>query len=486
MPTTPDLVKSLYERWSAAFAAEPEMPLDRWRELIEEWPQITAEPGGVDYVEVDAGGVPNMWITPKGAAEDRVILSIHGGGFVVGSMYTHRKLFGHIAKVAGVRALAPDYRRPPEHLHPAPVEDVVATYKWLLDQGIEPSRVAFTGDSSGGALVVTAMLLARDRGLPLPAAGMPFSAGSTSPGAANRSGRTPTPTSCSTSSSATSWPTSSWASPATGATRTSAPCTPTSPAYRRCTSRCPTPRPSSTTAERLPSARERPASRCASTSSPASSTRSRWPPAGRPSPTRRSAAWPTGSGPIWACERRRAKWTGLAGEAVDSDDDEEDDHDLADDPGVRVHPVAGFRKELPRPVAEQEHEAHRQRQEEQRHEDERQPVQPRGAFVREARADRDRCEDVGREYAQQQQAEHEGECRGRRLQPAHPLRRLRFLPVEEDIDHQDDEDRENHDVDRDRRRAAVGGAVAGVHLLEHEVRGRKEGDDRNGRAENVG
>jgi epsilon-lactone hydrolase len=176
MPTTPDLVKSLYERWSAAFAAEPEMPLDRWREMIEEWPQITAEPGGVDYVEVDAGGVPAMWITPKGTAEDQVILSIHGGGFVVGSMYTHRKLFGHIAKVAGVRALAPDYRRPPEYLHPAAVEDVVATYTWLLDQGIEPSHVAFTGDSAGGALVITAMLLARDRGLPLPAAGMPFSA----------------------------------------------------------------------------------------------------------------------------------------------------------------------------------------------------------------------------------------------------------------------------------------------------------------------
>lgn len=176
MPTTPDLVKSLYERWSAAFAAEPEMPLDRWREMIEEWPQITAEPGGVDYVELDAGGVPAMWITPKGTAEDQVILSIHGGGFVVGSMYTHRKLFGHIAKVAGVRALAPDYRRPPEYLHPAAVEDVVATYTWLLDQGIEPSHVAFTGDSAGGALVITAMLLARDRGLPLPAAGMPFSA----------------------------------------------------------------------------------------------------------------------------------------------------------------------------------------------------------------------------------------------------------------------------------------------------------------------
>ena len=174
--TTPDLVETLYKRWGAAFAAEPEMPLDRWRAMIEEWPQVTAEPGGVDYLEVEAGGVPAMWIAPKGAAEDRVILSIHGGGFVVGSMYTHRKLFGHMTKATGARALAPDYRRPPEHVHSAAVEDVVSTYTWLLDDGIEPAHVAFTGDSAGGAMVVTAMLLARDRGLPLPAAAMPFSA----------------------------------------------------------------------------------------------------------------------------------------------------------------------------------------------------------------------------------------------------------------------------------------------------------------------
>jgi epsilon-lactone hydrolase len=176
MPTEPDLLKSLYEGWTAAFAEEPEMPLDRWRAMVEEWPRVTAEPGGVDYVEVEAGGVPAMWITPKGADEDRVIFSIHGGGFVVGSMYTHRKLFGHLAKAVGARALAPDYRRPPEHLHPAPVEDVVSAYEWLLDQGIEASHIAFTGDSAGGGMVVTAMLLARDRRLPLPAAGMPFSA----------------------------------------------------------------------------------------------------------------------------------------------------------------------------------------------------------------------------------------------------------------------------------------------------------------------
>lgn len=171
----PDLVKDLYERWAEAFASDPDMPLDKWRAMVEEWPQVTAEPGAVDYVEIDAGGVPAMWVTPKGAVEDRVILALHGGGFVTGSMYTHRKLFGHIAKAVGARALAVDYRRVPEHVHPAPVQDVVTAYRWLLDQGIHAQHVAFTGDSAGGGLVVTAMLLARDQGLPLPAAGMPLS-----------------------------------------------------------------------------------------------------------------------------------------------------------------------------------------------------------------------------------------------------------------------------------------------------------------------
>jgi epsilon-lactone hydrolase len=66
---------------------------------------LTAEPRGVDYIETDAGGVPAMWLAPKGCVDDRVLLCMHGGGFVGGSMYSHRKLFGHLAKAAGVRAL---------------------------------------------------------------------------------------------------------------------------------------------------------------------------------------------------------------------------------------------------------------------------------------------------------------------------------------------------------------------------------------------
>jgi epsilon-lactone hydrolase len=172
----PDPVKDLYQRWTETFAERGgEVPLDEWREIIEEWGEATAEPGGVDYVEVDAGGVPAMWVAPKGAAENRVVLGLHGGGFVTGSMYTHRKLFGHLAKAIGARALVPDYRRAPEHPHPAALEDALVAYRWLLDQGIEASRIVLAGDSAGGGLVVSTMLLARERGLSLPAGGMPLS-----------------------------------------------------------------------------------------------------------------------------------------------------------------------------------------------------------------------------------------------------------------------------------------------------------------------
>src|SRR5262249_33861232 len=79
----------------------------------EHWGDLTRDPGGVDYIETGAGGVPAMWAIPKDAAEDRVLLCIHGGGFIGGSIYTHRKLFGHLAKQAGARALIFNYRLPP-------------------------------------------------------------------------------------------------------------------------------------------------------------------------------------------------------------------------------------------------------------------------------------------------------------------------------------------------------------------------------------
>src|SRR6266496_4906058 len=90
--------------------------IEEAREFSEkEWTKLAAEPKGVDYIEVNAGGVDAMWIVPKKAVEDRVILCMHGGGYFGGSMYTHRKLFAHLVKTIGCRALNIDYRRSPEH-----------------------------------------------------------------------------------------------------------------------------------------------------------------------------------------------------------------------------------------------------------------------------------------------------------------------------------------------------------------------------------
>jgi len=152
-------VTLLYQSWLASTGED---------DLIQgpdDWDILATEPGGVDYLETDAAGVPAMWAVPKGAAQDRVLMCIHGGGFISGSIYTHRKLFAHLAKAAGVRALIVGYRILPEGVHPAPVEDVVTAYRWLLAQSIPADQIAFTGDSAGGGLAVTAQLVARDLGL---------------------------------------------------------------------------------------------------------------------------------------------------------------------------------------------------------------------------------------------------------------------------------------------------------------------------------
>ena len=137
----------------------------------EAWGDLTAEPREVDYTETQAAGLPALWAVPMDCAQDRVLLCMHGGA-VGGSIYSHRKLFAHMAKAAGARALVFEYRLAPENIHPAPVQDALTAYRWLLDQGIDSAHVAFAGDSSGGGLALTAQLRARQEGLPLPAAAL--------------------------------------------------------------------------------------------------------------------------------------------------------------------------------------------------------------------------------------------------------------------------------------------------------------------------
>ncbi|WP_328472912.1 alpha/beta hydrolase [Actinoplanes sp. NBC_00393] len=139
-------MKQMYARW-----ADGDMGSD------DQWGDVTAEPRGLDYLEVSAGGVPAMWLSPHGADPDRVIVAWHGGGFVGGSLYTHRKMYGHLAKAAGVRVLLASYRHTPEFRYPAQVEDAVSAYRWAV--GRTP-KVVLAGDSCGGGLAVQVSLRA--------------------------------------------------------------------------------------------------------------------------------------------------------------------------------------------------------------------------------------------------------------------------------------------------------------------------------------
>ncbi len=128
-------------------------------------PDVKCEP-------VKAASVPAEWISAPGADPGRAVLYLHGGGYVIGSINTHRAFAGMLSRAAKARVLVIDYRLAPEHPHPAAVDDSVAAYRWMLASGLKPSRIAVGGDSAGGGLTVAALVAIREAGLAMPAAGV--------------------------------------------------------------------------------------------------------------------------------------------------------------------------------------------------------------------------------------------------------------------------------------------------------------------------
>lgn len=118
--------------------------------------------------EVNAGSVRAEWIRAPRSREDRTVIFLHGGGFVLGSINSHRDICERISQAAGVRVLALEYALAPENPFPAQLEDSLAAYEWLLKQGVSPEYVALCGDSAGGGLALSTMLALKDAGRPLP------------------------------------------------------------------------------------------------------------------------------------------------------------------------------------------------------------------------------------------------------------------------------------------------------------------------------
>ena len=151
----------------------PEATVDRMRAGMERVSERVAKDVACEGVR--AGGVEAEWIVPPEAQSDRVILYLHGGGYVMGSIATHRATVARIARASKARALALEYRLAPEHPFPAAIDDSVAAYQWLLKQGYKPNKIVIAGDSAGGGLTLATLLALRDRKIPMAAAGVAIS-----------------------------------------------------------------------------------------------------------------------------------------------------------------------------------------------------------------------------------------------------------------------------------------------------------------------
>lgn len=132
-------------------------------------------PWNVFLEDVDIEGMPGEWVRPARAQPGRVLLYLHGGGYVLGSLNTHRALVGTLAQRCGVTALAINYRKAPEYPFPAALDDARLAYRWLLAQGYKPANIMVAGDSAGGGLALALLLALRDAGEPLPAAAIGLS-----------------------------------------------------------------------------------------------------------------------------------------------------------------------------------------------------------------------------------------------------------------------------------------------------------------------
>jgi acetyl esterase/lipase len=155
---------------AAALRAQPSIA--EMRAGFERIGAFFAVPGDVRSEPVSAGGVPAEWVAAAGAREDRAVLYLHGGGYAIGSIGTHRELCSRISRVARARVLVIDYRLAPEHPYPAALEDALRAYRWLGSAAASARQLAIAGDSAGGGLTVAVLMALRDAGDPLPAAGV--------------------------------------------------------------------------------------------------------------------------------------------------------------------------------------------------------------------------------------------------------------------------------------------------------------------------
>jgi epsilon-lactone hydrolase len=150
--------------------------IDKFREDCEKGAARYAKlPEGVEVKEQIIEGIKSEWLIPEGAHPEKLIMYVHGGGYVSGSCSDHRGFVSKFAKNTGVANLVFEYRLAPENPFSAALEDSVKVYRWLLYSGYKPENLIIAGESAGGGLTLATLLALKDQGIPLPKAGVAIS-----------------------------------------------------------------------------------------------------------------------------------------------------------------------------------------------------------------------------------------------------------------------------------------------------------------------
>jgi monoterpene epsilon-lactone hydrolase len=140
------------------------------RRLTREWASAQQLPADVTVTAAALGSVPTAEITVDGVESRHVVLYFHGGVYVIGDAFQAADLASQVGRRTRAKVISVDYRLAPEHPYPAAVDDALAAYQALLQEGTAPTDIAFAGESAGGGLAIATLVNARDHGLPLPAA----------------------------------------------------------------------------------------------------------------------------------------------------------------------------------------------------------------------------------------------------------------------------------------------------------------------------
>lgn len=149
---------------------EKRLTIEENRVRSAETAKMTRIPKGVTVTNAEADGIHAKWISPSNEKSGKVVLHLHGGGYVTGGADSHLMMCIPMAQTLKTKIFLPEYRLAPEYPFPAAVDDAVKVYRWMMTQGYAPKDIILSGDSAGGGLALATILRLRDSGEPLPAA----------------------------------------------------------------------------------------------------------------------------------------------------------------------------------------------------------------------------------------------------------------------------------------------------------------------------